>query len=106
MEFELEVHFTAKFGIKLQVHTILSLRCRNHSLCCRVHNEHIVCTRVVNLGSGLVVAKTKALISCTVSAKLFCVFVFAEYAKSRFPHDAARFILLYMEEKIYKTYFM
>ena len=33
-------------------------------------------------------AKTKALISFAVSAKLICVFVFA-YAKSRFSHDAA-----------------
>ena len=34
------------------------------------------------------VAKTKALISFAVTAKLICVFVFA-YAKSRFSHDAA-----------------
>ena len=34
------------------------------------------------------VAKTKALISFTVTAKLICVFVFA-YAKSRFSHDTA-----------------
>ena len=34
------------------------------------------------------VAKTKALITCVVTAKLICVFVFA-YAKSRFSHDAA-----------------
>ena len=33
-------------------------------------------------------AKTKALISFVVTAKLICVFVFA-YAKIRFPHDAA-----------------
>ena len=33
------------------------------------------------------VAKTKALISFAVTAKLICVFVFA-YAKSRFSHDA------------------
>ena len=32
------------------------------------------------------VAKTKALISFAVTAKLICVFVFA-YAKSRFSHD-------------------
>ena len=36
-------------------------------------------------------AKTKALISFAVTAKLICVFVFA-YAKSRFSHDAAQFI--------------
>ena len=34
------------------------------------------------------VAKTKALTSFAVTAKLICVFVFA-YAKSRFSHDAA-----------------
>ena len=34
------------------------------------------------------VAKTKALISFAVIAKLICVFVFA-YAKSRFSQDAA-----------------
>ena len=33
-------------------------------------------------------AKTKALISFTVTAKLICVFVFA-YAKSRFSHNEA-----------------
>ena len=33
-------------------------------------------------------AKTKALISFAVTAKLICVFVFA-YARSRFSHDAA-----------------
>ena len=32
--------------------------------------------------------KTKALISCTVTAQLICAFVFA-YAKIRSPHDAA-----------------
>ena len=37
------------------------------------------------------VAKTKALISFAVTAKLICVFVFA-YAKSRFSNDAARII--------------
>ena len=35
------------------------------------------------------VAKTKALISFAVSAKLICVFVFA-YAKNRFSHDEAQ----------------
>ena len=38
------------------------------------------------------VAKTKALISFTVTAKLICVFVFA-YAKSRFSHNAAQIML-------------
>ena len=35
------------------------------------------------------VAKTKALISFAVTAKMICVFVFA-YAKSRISHDTAR----------------
>ena len=35
------------------------------------------------------VAKTKALISLAVTAKLICVFVFA-YAKSRFSHEGAQ----------------
>ena len=38
------------------------------------------------------VAKTKALISFAVTAKLICVFVFA-YAKKRFSHDAAHLVL-------------
>ena len=45
-------------------------------------------------------AKTKALISCEVSAQLLiCAFVFA-YAISRFSHDAAqiRIICLYVKE--------
>ena len=37
-------------------------------------------------------AKTKALISFAATAKLVCVFGFA-YAKGRFSHDAAHFIL-------------
>ena len=36
-------------------------------------------------------AKTKALISCAVTAQLICVFVFA-YARSRFSHDAAQMV--------------
>ena len=39
------------------------------------------------------VAKTKALISFAVTAKLVCVFVFA-YAKIRFSHDAAHMTLM------------
>ena len=35
-------------------------------------------------------AKTKALISFAVTAKLICVFVFA-YAKFRFSHDEAHY---------------
>ena len=41
------------------------------------------------------VAKMKALISFAVTAKLICVFVFA-YAKIRFSHVAAQFIIKYM----------
>ena len=37
------------------------------------------------------VAKTKALISFAVTAKLICVFVFA-YAKRWFSHDAAHLL--------------
>ena len=39
------------------------------------------------------IAKTKALISCAVTAQLICVFVFA-YAKSRFSYDAAHIVKL------------
>ena len=39
------------------------------------------------------VAKTKVLISFTVTAKLICVFVFA-YAKLCFSHDAAKISLV------------
>ena len=37
---------------------------------------------------SIFVSKTKALISCAVTAQLICAFVFA-YTKSRFSHDAA-----------------
>ena len=40
------------------------------------------------------VAKTKALISFAVTAKLICVFVFA-YAKRWFSHDAVHFVSVY-----------
>ena len=47
----------------------------------------------------LYVAKTKALISFAVTAKLICVFVF-KYAKCWFSHDAAQvFILLQTNTK-------
>ena len=39
------------------------------------------------------VAKTKALISCAITAQLFCVFVFA-YAKSWFSHNEAKFSVI------------
>ena len=45
-------------------------------------------------------AKTKALISFAVTAKLICVFVFA-YVKNLFSHDAARLTLRY--PKNFKT---
>ena len=41
------------------------------------------------MDSTIRVAKTKALISCAVTAQLICVFVFA-YAKSRFSHNEAQ----------------
>ena len=37
------------------------------------------------------IAKTKALISCAVTAQLICAFVFAQ-AKIWFSHDAAHYI--------------
>ena len=39
------------------------------------------------------IAKTKALISFAVTAKLFSVFVFA-YAKIRFSHDKAQILVI------------
>ena len=41
------------------------------------------------------VAKTKALISCTVTAQLICVFIFA-YAKSRFTQGTAHMICTFV----------
>ena len=41
---------------------------------------------------SIYVAKTKALISFAVTAKLICIFVFA-YAKRRFSHDEAHIVL-------------
>ena len=46
------------------------------------------------------VAKTKALISFAVTAKLICVFVFA-YAKSRFSQNEARIKQHYRLQGIY-----
>ena len=43
------------------------------------------------------VAKTKALISFTVTAKLICVFLFA-YAKSRFSRDEAQLLAILYEK--------
>ena len=40
-----------------------------------------------------IVAKTKALISCAVTAQLICVFVFA-YAKSLFSHNKAQIMIV------------
>ena len=47
-------------------------------------------------------AKTKALISFAVTAKLICVFVFA-YAKSRFSQDAAHIRNVFMPENALPT---
>ena len=44
-------------------------------------------------------AKTKALISFAVTAKLICVFVFA-YAKIRFSHDAAFISLWFLYRQL------
>ena len=46
------------------------------------------------LHSTLRVAKTKALISCAVTAQLICVFVFA-YAKLLFSHDAVILVIFF-----------
>ena len=43
--------------------------------------------------TSICIAKTKALISCAVTAQLICGFVF-RYAKSRFSHNKAHFILI------------
>ena len=43
---------------------------------------------ISDLGRNILVAKTKALISCAVTAQLICVFVFAN-AKNWFSNDAA-----------------
>ena len=43
------------------------------------------------------IAKTNALISFAVTAKLICVFVFA-YAKSRFSHDEAKKIKVFRSQ--------
>ena len=56
---------------------------------------------ILDLGKTVIVlsyvVKTKAQISCAVTAQLICVFVFA-YAKRRFSHDAA-----YIAENTLKT---
>ena len=44
----------------------------------------------------MLVAKTKALISFPVTAKLICVFVFA-YAKSWFSHDGANIKTVFLQ---------
>ena len=46
------------------------------------------------------VAKTKALISCTIIAQLICFFVSA-YAKRWFSHNAAHLVLFLMQFVIY-----
>ena len=49
------------------------------------------------------VAKTKALISFAVTAKLICVFVFA-YAKIRFSHDAAQISLCFIPKVVRRSF--
>ena len=55
------------------------------------------------------VAKTKSLIRCAVTAQQICAFVFA-YAKSRFSHNAAHFIvekkgkIMQAHQKTYKQF--
>ena len=44
------------------------------------------------MNSTFYVVKTKALISCKVTAQLICAFVFA-YAKIRFSHDVAHIVI-------------
>ena len=48
----------------------------------------------------IVIAKTKALISFAVTAKLICIFVFA-YEKSQFSHDAAHFAFFFMKTMLW-----
>ena len=55
-------------------------------------------------GIVLYVAKTKALISFAVTAKLVCVVVYA-YAKIWFSHDAAHMSSLYFDDLLYFSYF-
>ena len=49
------------------------------------------------------VAKTKVLISFSVTAQLLCAFVFA-YAKIRFSHDAAQIMLQYQYLFLYSDF--
>ena len=51
------------------------------------------------------VAKTKALISFAVTTKLICVFVFA-YAKIRFSHDKAHFIMVDLHDNFTYNYIL
>ena len=43
------------------------------------------------------VEKTKVLISSVVAMQLICIFVFFEYAKSKFSYDVAQ---MYIKEKL------
>ena len=52
--------------------------------------------------SNIYVVKTKALISCMVTAQLICVFVF-EYAKSRLSHDAVQIAVTFIKINIIQT---
>ena len=58
---------------------------------------------ISDLGS-IYVAKTRALISCTVTAWMICVFVFAN-PKNRFSHDTAHiFLFLARLHEVQKSY--
>ena len=54
-------------------------------------------------GCTIYVAKTKALISCTDTAHLICVFVFA-YANCWFSHDAAQMVDGYLQAQAMRLY--
>ena len=47
----------------------------------------------------LYVAKTKALISCMITAQLICIFVLS-YAKSRFSHESACIVFVLPESML------
>ena len=61
-------------------------------------HTHDCILRMTETYPRVYVAKTKALISFAVTAKLICVFVFA-YAKIRFSHNEAHIVSNYKENK-------
>ena len=54
---------------------------------------------------NIYVAKTKALISCAVTAQRICFFVFA-YAKSRFSHNEAHMTFSQFINVMHGVYFL